>query len=227
VIPKRFHRIWFGARERPVRYDEYWIAWQELHPDWEFYTWTEHNLPELHNQWAFDHVAETAKSCGVQMSHDRAVAVMRADIAAYELIHQFGGVYLNCDMLPLKSFDGLTEHSAFLGMEDDYHVCNAVMGGEAHHPLFTDTIHTLNASLMNYEGIGMEVATGPQHLTRVWRSGDYDVKILSREAFYPVHHEEVPYGTDDFEDFEVRGLAANSYAVHMWGHRSQEGRLFS
>lgn len=226
MIPKRFHRIWFGARQRPDRYDEYWKMWQDLHPDAEFNTWTEENLPgPLYNQFAYDRVQETAKSCGVPMSHERAVAVMRADIVAYEIVHNLGGVYLNCDMVPLKPFDELLENKAFLGMEDDYHVCNAVMGAEAGHPLFATTIRNLNQSLIMYDNIGMEVATGPQHLTRVWRGGDWDVEILPQKAFYPVHHNEIPYGSKNFETIIERGRKKDAFAVHMWGHRTQEGKL--
>ncbi len=226
MIPKKFHRIWFGARQRPEQYDMYWDMWKVLHPDWEFHTWTEENLPSLINQFAYDRVEETAKSCGIQMSHERAVAVMRADIVAYELVYRYGGVYLNCDMYPLKTFELLRDSKAFLGMEDEYHVCNAVMGGEPDHPLYGTTIRNLNQSLLMYDSIGMEVATGPQHLTRVWRGGNYDVTILPREAFYPVHHGAVPYGETDFETMTGLGRDADAYAVHMWGHRSQEGKLF-
>lgn len=227
MIPKKFHRIWLGARQRPARYDEYWQKWQELHPDWEFNTWTEENLPPLTNQWAFDSVTETARSCGVQMSHERAVAVMQADIAAYELVNKFGGVYLNCDMYPLKSFDSLLHNNSFLGMEDEYHVCNAVMGAEPGARIFRATIAQLNSSLVQYGKVGMEVATGPQHLTRVWRAGNYATQVYPKDTFYPVHHEEIPYGSDNFDDLIAKGAAKDAFAVHLWGHRSQEGQLFS
>ena len=227
MIPKIFHRIWFGGRPRPVRYDDYWQEWQRLHPDWEFYTWTEENLPELANQAIYDDLPEWARSCGVQMSHERALAVQRADVVAYELVNRFGGVYLNCDMVPLKPFDDLLEHSAFLGMEDNYFVCNAVMGGEPDHPLYRDVIRLLPQNYAVHKTDGMEVATGPQHLTRVWRAGlnMYDVTVMPQSAFYPVHHGEVPYGTTEFGSFMDKAIALDSYACHMWGHRSQEGML--
>lgn len=227
MIPKKFHRIWLGDRPRPARYDEYWQKWQELHPDWEFNTWTEENMPELHNSWAFESVKETARSCGVQMSHGRAVAVMQADIAAYELVYKFGGVYLNCDMYPLKSFDSLLHNNSFLGMEDEYHVCNAVMGGEAGARIFRSTILQLNSSLVQYGNVGMEVATGPQHLTRVWRAGNFATQVYPKDMFYPVHHEEIPYGTNEFDHLIQMGREKNAFAVHLWGHRSQEGQLWT
>lgn len=227
MIPKIFHRIWFGDRPRPERYDEYWQMWQDLHPDAEFHTWTEDNIPNLANQEAFDQVRSIAKSCGVTMAHKRAVAVQRADIVAYEIVSRFGGVYLNCDMMPLKNFDPLLKDNAFLGMEDDHHVCNAVMGGVPNHPLFENVIRFLPMSLAMHGNIGMEVATGPQHLTRVWRAMDYrDVKVHPVDTFYPVHHSQIPYGTENFDSYVELAKHRQSYAVHMWGHRSQEGRLY-
>jgi mannosyltransferase OCH1-like enzyme len=226
VIPKVLHRIWFGDRERPRLYDHYWQEWQNLHPDWELKTWTEDNLDGVINQQSYDDVAVSAKSGGTPMSHGRAVAVMRADIVAYELVYRHGGVYVNCDVFPLKSFDPLLVHTAFMGMEDDVHICNAVMGGEPGHRLYGDVIERLPLSVIESGGGGMELATGPQFLTRVWRSDpDYDLTVLPVDAFYPVHHSNVPVGTTDFRPFIDMARAKDSYACHIWGHRSQEGEL--
>lgn len=228
MIPKIFHRIWFGSRPRPEAYDQYWQAWHDLHPDWEFITWTEDNLAasDLQNYVEYRKLLGIAKSCGVPMSHERAVAVQRADLVAYELLYEHGGVYLNCDMVPMKSFNSLTGCHAFLGMEDEYFVCNAVMGAEAGHPLFRDVIRMLPISLQQFGDIGMEVATGPQLLTRTWRSGTYDVDILPTSAFYPAHHSEVPYGSSSHEHVIDKAIELDSYAAHLWGHRTQEGRLY-
>lgn len=226
MIPKILHRIWFGDRERPRLYDHYWQAWQDLHPDWEFRTWTEADLDGLINQQSYDSVALTAKSAGTAMSHGRAVAVMRADIVAYELVYRYGGVYVNCDVLPLKSFEPLLEHHAFMGMEDDLHICNAVMGGEAGNRLYGDVIAQLPASVIETGWAGMELSTGPQFLTRVWRSDPtYDLVALPTTAFYPVHHSNVPWGSTNYSPFVDEAITQDSYACHMWGHRSQEGKL--
>lgn len=225
MIPKIFHRIWFGDRPRPVRYDDYWKQWQELHPDAQFVTWSEDNMPILTNQAVYDSIAQTARS-GVAMDHERAVAVQRADVVAYELIEQYGGVYLNCDVAPLRPVTDLMEsQTAFLGMEDDYFVCNAVMAGTQGHPLFANAVDRLTPWFQQHWQSGMEQATGPRYLTHLWRTGDYDVSVLPTSAFYPVHHGEIPYGTDSFDQYLEIGRQKGAYAVHMWGHRFQEGNL--
>lgn len=225
MIPRKFHRIWFGTRPRPAKYDEYWKKWQELHPDAEFHTWTEDNLPELVNAAAYKAVAFTAKAGAVPMSHERAVAVMRADIVAYELIHQFGGVYLNCDITPLRPLDRLMTSQAFIGREDDYYLCNAVMAAVPNHPLFTDVIQGLRKNLRQFTDHGMEKATGPQYLTSVFKSKLYDVEVLPSYYFYPLSHAVIPHGQDMSEYGISLGKKYQSYAVHMWGHKTQEGIL--
>lgn len=225
MIPRKFHRIWFGTRERPKRYDMYWKRLQEHHPNAEFHTWTEENLFPLINQAAYDQLASKARG-GVPMTQERTIAVQRADVVGYETVYQFGGVYLNCDVLPLKSFDTLLSHKAFLGMEDDYHICNAVMGGEKNHPLYGEVVEGLQANLDQFWSHGMEVATGPQYLTKIWRKSQHEVKILPRDAFYSTYHGDLPWGGGiDYGEIVARGQEKDAYAVHMWGHRTQEGNF--
>jgi len=223
MIPRILHRIWFGSKPIPQQYDFFWAEWARLHPGWEQVTWTEKELPPLINWKIYDEVELWGHSCGVPMSHERAVAVQRADVVCYEALYHFGGVYVNCDVRPLRSFEPLLEHAAFVGMEDDYHICNAVMGAERRHRLMGQAITQMPARWTQYRHVGMEVATGPQHLTAVWRSGSYDVTVLPREAFYPVHFSGMPWGVDSSAAAFEQAVDTDAYAVHSWGHRWQEG----
>lgn len=222
MIPRVLHRIWFGNRPRPVRYDDYWSQWLAMHPGWELNTWTERNLPPLRNQRQFDACAVTAKA-GVPMPHERAVAVQRADIAAYELVWRFGGVYVNCDMQPLRPLNDLLEYPAFAGMEDERHLCNAVLAAEQGSPFFDAVIEELPWRVAINPGAGMETQTGPHLLTSVWWTLPEQITALPREAFYYAHHGQIQTGADAREHVEA-AKAAGAYAIHHWGHRSQEGR---
>jgi inositol phosphorylceramide mannosyltransferase catalytic subunit len=225
VIRRTLHRLWLGQRPRPAQYDAFWADWQALHPTWTLVTWTDHNLPPLINDSIVEDLVLTARSAGIPMSHDRAVAVARADVIAYELVWRFGGVYVNCDMQPLKSFEPLLKHSMFVGKEDDHYLCNAVIGAERHHPLLADIIDKLPNNYSRHRTAGMELATGPQFLTRVAEEYDGDdVTVLPREAFYFAHHGSIQPG-EDASAFVIRAREAGAYALHHWGHRTQEGDL--
>jgi inositol phosphorylceramide mannosyltransferase catalytic subunit len=221
MIPPIAHRIWLGARPRPTRYDDYWKTFQEFHPEWQLLTWTDDNLPYIENRDVFEEVRGRARSAGIPMDPERAVAVQQADILAYELVFQFGGVVLNCDMQPLRSLEPLAVESAFLGMEDDWHVCNAVMAGSSEHPLFGAVIAALPSRVAQHRGEGMEVETGPRLLTEVWRSQLWDVTVLPRESFYYAHHGALGEALDA-SHLEDAARSYGAYMLHHWGHRAQE-----
>ena len=221
MIPRVLHRIWLGDRPRPTTYDDYWRQWANLHPDWLQFTWTEETMPPLRNQKQYDECELTARA-GVPMDHKRAVAVQRADIAAYELIYSYGGVYLNCDMQPLRPLDGLLGHKAFAGMEDDQYLCNAVLGGEQGSPFFDAVINELPVRMASRPGAGMEVQTGPHLLTSIWLWAPHLITALPREAFYYAHHGDIQHGSDAAA-YADAARQAGAYAIHHWGHRKQEG----
>lgn len=225
MIPKKIHRIWFGTKPIPERYDAFWEEMKQLHEGWEFTTWTYDNLMPLLNERIFLDVPKWARSCGVPMSRERATVVQQADVVGYEIIYSYGGIYVNCDIRSLKSFEPLLSAEAFVGMEDDYHICNAVMGGVSGHPFFKDLIEQLPERWRTHKQHGMEIATGPQYMTSVWRRGRYNLKVLPIEAFYPVHHGGLEWGEDNSDRVYEQAQGGDSYTVHSWGHRWQEGDL--
>jgi len=222
MIPKIIHRTWLGPRKRPELFDEFWQEWQYLNPDWEFHTWTEDNLFELQNQDIYDRLGTEwglAKSCGHSMAAERAIAVQRADMLAYEILYRYGGVYINCDMYPLKPLDDLLEWPAFAGMEDDNFLCNAVMGASTNNPLFKDLLDSLPKHFEQWAWLGMEKATGPQFFTEI--AARHPIRKLPRSYFYPVYHGE----SADMSVNEIiqKAKELNAYCAHMWAHRKQRG----
>jgi mannosyltransferase OCH1-like enzyme len=224
MIPKRLHRLWLGQRYRPARYDAYWDEWQAVLPGWELFTWTEENLPELRNQALYDTAPSFARSGGILMAHDRAVAVQRADIVAYELVYQFGGVYVNCDMSPLRSLEPLLRHEAFAGLEDSQYLCNAAIGGVEKAFIFDKVIESLPDRVRAHPNAGMEYQTGPHALTAAAREHPRRITVLPIEAFYFAHHGSIRPG-EDASEYAPAARAAGAYALHHWGHRMQEGDL--
>ena len=95
MIPMQFHRLWYGPREMPQRYKDYGATWPKLNggklTDWLDYR------PAI-NRALFDTAGTTWQPNAGGGKQDSAVAVQRADIASYELLYQYGGIYLNTDM---------------------------------------------------------------------------------------------------------------------------------
>ena len=106
----------------PDDFQRYGETWREHHPEWEMPLWTDDNLPELAHPGAFERGRHHAE---------------RADVLRYEVLRQFGGVYVDTDVECLRPIDPLLEGvQAFVAYQRPGEVCNAVMGavqiGRAH-----------------------------------------------------------------------------------------------
>lgn len=187
---------------------DYGRAWERL--GYDLRLWTERNLPELRNQQIFDDVATKGYvnvGGGVQ---ELGVWVQQADIASYELVYEYGGIYANTDIEPLRHLGPLLDGvGAWAGREDREAICNALMGAPRHHPAFDAVIGELAARWWVSDRFEpMNQATGPGLLTRVFERRD-DVTIFDRDVFYPFNFLEMDREWDEFPA---------AWTKHHWGH---------
>lgn len=126
-IPRIFHQYW-GGSEFPDVYVAYRDSWMQHHPDWEFMQWSADNLPYLQAQEQYDN-----------SEHSEHSERYKSNVLRFELLFQFGGVWIDCDMECLKPIDKLiSRYGAFLGEAEDGVPHTAIMGCEAFHPFAVD-----------------------------------------------------------------------------------------
>lgn len=213
----------------PQRYVDYGRRWQELNPDWQVWEWDEDSLctsPRAKNRLS-DFVSlqevldDLARRDGGRRGEE--LYVQMADVLAYELVYLFGGTVVNVDIEPVRplsymmDYYGIGEDSAYVGMEDDYRIVNAVMGGPALHPLYKEIIDRLPDRYFACPEAEMVDTTGPALLTdTVKQWPGQDVVVLPVTAFNSVHWKDVPSGgTADGLWCPGDGVVG----VHHWGHR--------
>lgn len=136
-IPKIIHQIWLGSPV-PEKFDLFRNSWEKMHPDWEYKLWTDKDIEALTLQ------NESCYYAAVNYGE-------RSDIARYEILYQFGGVFVDIDMESLKSIDILNHcFDFFAGMEPPadapflhrfFIVNNGVIGSIPQHPILK---HVLN-----------------------------------------------------------------------------------
>jgi hypothetical protein len=128
VIPTVLHHIWLGPRPVPTDWIE---AWRTAHQTWTVKLWREADLAKLTmvNRKHFDE--QLAKGCWHGAS----------DIARVEILRAEGGVYVDVDSKPLRSFDGAPFMAAgfFAGYEPTPslpgRIANGTIGAEKGHPI--------------------------------------------------------------------------------------------
>lgn len=122
-IPKIIHYCWFGGGELPERDRECIESWKKYCPDYEIREWNETNYDVTGNPYM--HQAYEAKKWGFV-----------PDYARFDIIYQYGGIYLDTDVEVIKPLDPLLEQSAFMGFENEQAVNpGSIIGAVPKHEL--------------------------------------------------------------------------------------------
>jgi mannosyltransferase OCH1-like enzyme len=119
------HRVWLGPDRMPEEYTAYMCKWSELNPKDEIIDY--YNIlidyDKKNNNWINISVIDDilARVDG-KMTIEAAVQI--ADVVGYELIYNFGGLYVNCDIEPIRSIEymydyyQIPDNAAFAVKED-------------------------------------------------------------------------------------------------------------
>ncbi|MEA1961698.1 MAG: glycosyltransferase [Bacillota bacterium] len=152
----------------PKEFIDYGKTWLKHHPNWEMQLWNEDNMIPLQNQKIFDVTSNLAQ---------------KTDIARYEIIHRYGGVYLDCDFECLKNIENLISGlKAFSASESPGIISIGIMGCVPSHPIFKLLIDGLADSFYNNAYVNHQ--TGPYYITRMLGNRK-DFAVFGPALFYP------------------------------------------
>jgi hypothetical protein len=191
LIPRVAHRVWVGPAELPASHAEFGRAFERLHPDWQSRLWTEADLTELD-------ITDTARRRARSPSE-------LSNLMRYEVLHRYGGVYLDTDVECKRSLDDLLAGvGAFAALELPGRVGTAVLGAVPGHRAFERAARLSHLTL----GLGLHSAdaNGPYLMSLILEQ-EPEVTIFGAEKFYPYTWEERERASESFPD---------AYAVHHW-----------
>jgi mannosyltransferase OCH1-like enzyme len=206
-IPKVIHQIWLGSPV-PKLYSQWGETWKRLNPTWEYRLWTEDEIANfgLTNQAAFD----GSPNFGV-----------KSDLARYEILHRYGGVYADTDFECLAGFDELVESSSFFAgimYGDRPTINNGLIGATPGHPILGAMVAALAIPFDGHDAGTVLAHSGPvrfaaECLDYLRVNPDPSVVIFPTSYFYPFPNREVEL--KDLKEVR-RWLRPESLAVHYW-----------
>lgn len=205
MIPKIIHQIWLGSPV-PRQLRSFHESWKRLHPDWECRLWSEKDLDWLKNKKLYDNAfVHAKKDAGYQF---------QSDLARYEILYRFGGVYIDMDTEPIKPIDELMNVPAFAVWESkDEWIANGIMGSVPQHNFLGMIIDGAEENVGDAVDSAATHLVGPRYLSRMFFEHKPDMEIYPTHYFLPYLHGEVRKGkTPEFKDYP------GSYAVHHWNH---------
>lgn len=176
TIPKKIHQIWLGPLAAPLMAMH---SWRNLHPDWEYFLWTEENLPALKKQLAFDESNNYPQ---------------KSDILRYELLLEHGGIFIDADEYCIKPIDvlfdklnqqGVEVFAAYEGRKQDQAlIANGILGCEPGSAFMQKMVNEIDIST---EKATWEMV-GPLYLTRMLEKYQPERHIFAPKVFFPIHH---------------------------------------
>ena len=103
IIPKKIHYIWIGKKELPVQFVKNIETWKIYNPDYEIIRWDETNYD--FNKCAYLREAYENQAWGFATNYAR-----------LDIIHKYGGIYLDTDVEVIHNLDVLLKDKAFFNM---------------------------------------------------------------------------------------------------------------
>lgn len=117
MIPKIIHYCWFGENEKPSTVVKCINSWKEKLSDYKFLEWNETN-------YNIEELLYTRKNY-----YSKKYAFV-SDVARLDVLYEYGGIYLDTDVMVNKSLNEFLDHKLFLGMMFNDSVGTAVIGAE-------------------------------------------------------------------------------------------------
>jgi mannosyltransferase OCH1-like enzyme/UDP:flavonoid glycosyltransferase YjiC (YdhE family) len=217
TISNILHQTWKDAHV-PSQFTAYQRSWQEHHPGWRYYLWTDADNREfLHRHYPWF----------LPIYDNYPAPIMRADAVRYFILHHFGGIYADLDAECVRPLDPLlADKEIVFGLEPEQHlrkhqergypldrlVTNAFMASVPGHPFWE---HVFRFLIGFHRAPNPLDATGPFLVTRAVESYDSPASIVIYPAsmLSPLTSER-PWHELSLEEHDQ--LVKSAYVLHHW-----------
>jgi mannosyltransferase OCH1-like enzyme len=170
-------------------------SWKDLMPEYQIKLWNESSL-DLDRFPFANEALKFGKYAFV------------SDVVRLLALYEEGGIYLDTDVLVLKSFNDLLDHSFFTGEYKAGALNAAVIGSEAGQPILKNLLEYYESLEFNPK----KPKTIPEVFDKFLLNDRIkNIKIYPPEFFYPLPLDRKEM---DYSNF----LTANSFCVHLWNH---------
>lgn len=202
MIPKIIHYCWFGNKPLSELNLKCIESWKKHNPEFEIKRWDESNY-ELKNDF-------------VREAYSYKKFAFVADYCRLETLYKYGGIYLDTDMMVLKSLTPLLENDIFFGFEPSYYVSAGIIGSISKNNHIKNLMNFYinnhfrpNKYLTIPKIISKYLNIEPSKVVKDEIIIYQDIKIYPPEYYYPLPYNENPINYSSF-------ITNKSYTVHFW-----------
>ncbi|MCR5666509.1 MAG: glycosyl transferase [Eubacterium sp.] len=154
MIPKIVHYCWFGGNEMPEKVKKCIATWHEKLPDYELMEWNEENF-DVHSS---DYVRE---------AYENKKYAFVSDVARAQALKEYGGIYLDTDVVVFRSFDEILDNRCVFGFEYGNWIATSFMACEPNHPALEIFVSSYEGAHFVNEDGSFNMTTNVQRLTQI------------------------------------------------------------
>lgn len=145
TIPRVIHYIWFGRKAKSKEVKKCIASWRRYCPGYKIVEWNESNYDIRKNQYMYE--AYQAKKWA-----------FASDYARYDIIYQYGGIYLDTDVELVSSMELVLQDMMFMGFLENRRVNSGLgFGSVSGNPIIKEI-------LQYYEGRSFYKTNGQMDL---------------------------------------------------------------
>ena len=206
IIPKKIHQIWIGPKKLPEHYKKWMETWKIFNPEWEYFLWDEEKIKKINliNKSAFNSTTNQGS---------------KSDIARYEILNKFGGIYLDTDFQCLKSIpDSLLTFEFVSCIVFDFSpvLANGMIMSKPNSDFLNTIINSIYCPKNKNNTYEIFSSSGPYAFTDSYFSLNEEVQkkglILPSDYFYPFPNFLISSKSKNYEDF----ITKKSIGLHHW-----------
>ena len=194
--PKIVHQIWFG-KKIPKFKKLYMSTVKKYFPNFKYKLWTNKDLTKIKFPNTFDTIQKIIKYAEIK-GINRFAQV--ADLARYEILYRYGGVYIDTNIEFFKNAEELFDASFVVVNEDPCelnckvngkkYLSNSLIGSIPMHPIMKRAISKQNLKDIYLEK-AVNYSTGPFYLRKMVKKEP--IKFLKTNDIFPFINWESEY----------------------------------
>jgi len=155
LIPKKLHFIWLEDK-LPKRCKKMIQLWKRFHPTWDVKVWRKQDAKKFNfiNKNAFDRAKSLEE---------------KSNIWRYEILYQFGGLYVDPRIKCHNSFDELNQTAEFYAFVDNQEgnckLWNAIIGSEPHHQIISTCVFLITPGNGDQNSCRIDNSSGSKYFS--------------------------------------------------------------
>lgn len=234
MISKIIHQTWFDNNKAlPVIFDKMIQESKKINQNFEFKLWTDSNIEDF---------LKTNYKNIYKIYSNNILGVQKSDLARLAILHYYGGIYIDLDILLIKNLNDLfdynkdilyisyepTEQTKYVWNMENY-ICNAFFACNKNNIIIQHIIDTI---INIYDIYGEKIFNkfnifGSNLYMKILEKSDKSLyNIIDTNKIYPISDIklELITGIQDYNIIKTGNYNNNTYMVHYWIHSNFEAK---